>query len=234
MKRKGRGRKRELPHGHFGKLTDTADTGWDRVRPVCGCVWWDVDRLLPLSLSRAAAFSLPDHYSMNPSTALILLGLLPLALGCGRVVTNEGKGGPVIAQWSGPYGGSSTGGLRELRTAEQWLAFWQQVGREPPRALDTSREMGIALFLGEKTTGGYGAEITGVRVHEGRLVMVYRESSPAPDAMVTQALTSPWVVAIVPRSEWPVTANNLNPPRSGPQPVMRGEGPVAPDARTER
>jgi hypothetical protein len=168
------------------------------------------------------------------SIALFLFGLLPLALGCGVAVKNEKKVTPLIAQWSGQHGGPSTPGLRELRTTDQWLAFWQQVGREPPRVLDTSAEMAVVIFLGEKNTGGYGAEITGVRVHEGRLVLDYRESSPAPDAMVTQALTSPWAVAIISRSELLVTANNLNPRRSGLQPEMRGERPVAPGARVER
>ena len=125
-------------------------------------------------------------------------------------------------------------GVRELRTTDQWQSFWQQVGREPPRVLDPSAEMAAAIFLGEKNTGGYAADVIGARVREGRLVIDYRESSPAPGAMVTQALTSPWVVAIVPRSELPVTANNLNPPRSGLQPEASGERPVAPGARAER
>jgi len=167
-------------------------------------------------------------------TALFLLGLLPLVLGCGAAVKSDEKATVVIAQWSGQHGGSSTPGIRELRTTDQWQSFWQQVGREPPRVLDTSAEMAAAIFLGEKNTGGYGAEIIAARVREGRLVIDYRESSPAPDAMVTQALTSPWVVAIISRSELPVTANNLNPPRSGLQPETRGERPVAPGARDER
>jgi hypothetical protein len=167
-------------------------------------------------------------------TALFLLGLLPLTLGCGAAVKNEEKGPLMIAQWSGQHGGSSTPGVRELRTTEQWQTFWQQAGREPPQGLDVGREMAVAIFLGERNTGGYGAEIVGVRVHEGRLVIDYRESSPPPDAMVTQALTSPWAVAMLSRSELPVTTNNLNPPRSGLRPETTGDRPVSPDTRTER
>ncbi len=94
--------------------------------------------------------------------------------------------------------------------------------------------MAAVIFLGEKNTGGYGAEIIGARVREGRLVIDYREISPAPDAMVTQALTSPWAVVILPRSELPMTANNLNPPGSGLRPETPGESPVAPGAQAER
>lgn len=167
-------------------------------------------------------------------TALFLLVLLPLTLGCGAAVKREEKGPLMIAQWSGQHGGSSTPGVQALRTTEQWRAFWQQVGREPPQALDVGREMAVAIFLGERNTGGYGAEIVGARVLEGPLVIVYRESSPAPGAMVTQALTSPWAVAILPRSELPVMASTLNPPRSGLQPETPGDRPVAPDTRAER
>lgn len=175
----------------------------------------------------------PFSQLMKP-TALLLLGLLPLTLGCGAAVETETKAPALKAQWSGQHGGSSTPGVRELRTTDQWQAFWQQVGREPPRVLDPEREMAVAIFVGEKNTGGYGAEIVGARVHEGRLVIDYREISPAPDAMVTQALTAPWAVVILPRSELPVTVNKLNPPRSGLRPEEPGNRPVAPGARAER
>ncbi len=170
---------------------------------------------------------------MKP-TALFLVGLLPLTLGCGAAVKNDEKAPTLIAQWSGQHGGSSVPGVRELRTTDRWQAFWQQVGREPPRALDVGREMAVAIFVGEKNTGGYGAEIVGARVHEGRLVIDYREISPAPGAMVTQALTSPWAAVILSRSELPVTVNKLNPPRSGLRPEEPGNRPVAPGARAER
>jgi hypothetical protein len=44
-------------------------------------------------------------------------------------------------------------------------------------------------------------------VQEGKLVVDYRESKPPPGAMVTDALTAPWVIAIVPRSDLPVATH---------------------------
>lgn len=109
-----------------------------------------------------------------------------------------------IAQWSGPYGGGDAPATRVLRTADEWNAFWRQVGRDVPRPFDATREMAVAVHSGQKRSGGYTVAIANVGPQDGRLVVEYRETSPAPDMMVTQALTAPWAIAVVTRSELPV------------------------------
>lgn len=121
---------------------------------------------------------------------------------------------PVFMQWSGQHGGGDAPGMRVLRTAGEWTAFWQQARREPPRALDAAREMAVAIGLGQKPTGGYEVEILGAREQDGALVVEYRESAPAPDMMVTQALTTPWSIALVARSTLPVKWQRIGPPAS--------------------
>jgi hypothetical protein len=111
-----------------------------------------------------------------------------------------------LTQWSGQYRGGDAFSVRALRTGDEWAAFWRQVGRDAPRPLNMTAEMAVAIALGERRTGGYTVEIVRVYERGGQLVVEYREEAPGPDMMVTQALTAPWVVAIVPRSELPVTA----------------------------
>lgn len=113
------------------------------------------------------------------------------------------------SQWHGDYGGSEQFAVRVLRTASEWEAFWRQVRRGQPRSLDVAREMAVAVSLGERRTGGYRVEIVGVQPQERKLVVTYREITPAPDMMVTQALTTPWAVAVVPRSDLPVEPRPL-------------------------
>ncbi|MBB6175662.1 hypothetical protein HNQ82_000472 [Anoxybacillus tengchongensis] len=49
------------------------------------------------------------------------------------------------------------------------------------------------IHLGERKTGGYGVEVTEVRYKKGKAIVYYKEQKPAPDAIVTQALTYPKV-----------------------------------------
>lgn len=117
---------------------------------------------------------------------------------------------PALAgHWSGFHGGQNAFTVRALRNVAEWDAFWQQVERNPPRPLDPAGEMAVVVFLGERRTGGYSVEIVRVRAENQKLVVEYRETTPAPGLMVTQALTSPWAVAIVPRSALPVVAEKI-------------------------
>lgn len=140
---------------------------------------------------------------------ILLASTVALLGGCrAQPAANTSFPTPKLAQWSGAYGGQAAFAVRKLDSAA-WGAFWEQVGREKPRELDPAREMAVVVFLGQRNTGGYSIEIASVRAEEKRLVVEYRESAPSPDMMVTQALTAPWAIAIVPRSGLPVTAQKL-------------------------
>lgn len=47
----------------------------------------------------------------------------------------------------------------------------------------------------------------------GAVRIDYRATTPEPGIMVTQALTHPWVVAVMPRSDLPVVGRNVAPER---------------------
>lgn len=115
-----------------------------------------------------------------------------------------------LTQWTGYYGGTQAPSVRVLRTAAEWDGFWRQMQRPSPRSLDPAREMGVVVFLGERRTGGYGVEIVRVAPRDQKLVVEYRESTPAPDMMVTQALTTPWAATVVLRSDLPVEPQKLD------------------------
>ncbi|KIQ93483.1 hypothetical protein LH47_02427 [Anoxybacillus thermarum] len=51
----------------------------------------------------------------------------------------------------------------------------------------------VVIHLGERKTGGYGVEVIDVRYEKGKAIVSYKERKPAPDAIVTQALTYPKV-----------------------------------------
>ena len=61
--------------------------------------------------------------------------------------------------------------------------------------------MVVALFLGQKSTGGYSVEITRAELDGSNLRFYYRERNPPPGAMLTQALTQPYHLVRLSRSE---------------------------------
>ncbi|MFP4206183.1 MAG: protease complex subunit PrcB family protein [Spirochaetaceae bacterium] len=99
-------------------------------------------------------------------------------------------------------------------TQAELRELWDRVARtrvpEPdPPEVDFEQQTLIAVFLGERSTGGYSVEIDTVcrtpeagsessaAASEAVLHLCYTEYQPAEDAMVTMALTSPYVVVAV-------------------------------------
>ena len=84
-----------------------------------------------------------------------------------------------------------------IRTAQEWQDLWHKHASNSPTppplpAVDFSRKMVIAIFLGTKPTGGYGVEILRVKMSGDKLLALYKETVPPRGAMVTQVLTQPY------------------------------------------
>jgi hypothetical protein len=72
----------------------------------------------------------------------------------------------------------------------------------PP--IDFERETVVALFAGEKSSGGYGVSVSSVTEQNGELYVDVTFSTPAPGSLTTQALTSPWALVRVLRGGYQV------------------------------
>lgn len=88
-----------------------------------------------------------------------------------------------------------------IANAEQWRKFAAEVEASPadPPPVDFDKQTVVAIFAGTKPTGGYSVKVTKVtdQSRPGKpstAVVDYEVISPPPDAMVTQALTYPYVV----------------------------------------
>jgi hypothetical protein len=102
-------------------------------------------------------------------------------------------------------------GVREplqlvIRTRDQWEDVWKrhasfEASPPPASPVDFSADMVAGVFLGEKPTGGYRVEIVRAERSDSTLYLYYRETRPARDAMVIQALTQPYHLVTVPRHD---------------------------------
>ena len=99
-----------------------------------------------------------------------------------------------------------------IKNENDWKALWNSHAslllppKEPP-LVDFQTEMIVAVFSGEKGTGGYGIEITRIEEDSAKhVVQVFvRESKPPAGAIVVQALSQPCHIVKLTRVELPVT-----------------------------
>ncbi|BDG15677.1 protease complex subunit PrcB family protein [Thermus brockianus] len=81
------------------------------------------------------------------------------------------------------------------RFAEVWnLVVANRIPRPPAPSVDFRTRSVAAFFWGLKPTGGYGLEVAGVTYAGDAARVVLNPISPRPGAIVTQALTSPYVL----------------------------------------
>ena len=88
------------------------------------------------------------------------------------------------------------------RTQAEWIALWQKHSAAEttpslPPTIDFSKNIVVGVFLGQKPTGGYDIEITGVERSDSALTISFREQSPRPGAILTQAFTQPFHIVSI-------------------------------------
>lgn len=64
--------------------------------------------------------------------------------------------------------------------------------------------MGVMVHFGHRPTGGYRVRVFKTYTEDEHFVIEFTEVAPAPDSYVTQAVTQPWVIALVPYHKLPV------------------------------
>ncbi len=102
----------------------------------------------------------------------------------------------------GSFGGFSSRTVAVARDAAAWatLAAGLRPAR-PPDAINFPSEMAAAVFLGERPTGGYRVRIIRVAPRSGGFEIDAIEEQPHPTCPVTLALTRPFAVIAIARTD---------------------------------
>jgi len=74
---------------------------------------------------------------------------------------------------------------------------------------DSSGYIYIAVMSGERSTGGYSIEVTGIEDNEGRTNVFVNELTPAKDMVVTQVITYPYTIVRAKGITPNITVRNL-------------------------
>lgn len=91
--------------------------------------------------------------------------------------------------------GTDAPGACVARTAEQWLDLWALTAATPPRGLGKG-EIAVGIFAGTRPTGGYSLTTRKVIADGDTVTVEIEERRPWPGAVVTQALTAPYVIVV--------------------------------------
>jgi hypothetical protein len=119
---------------------------------------------------------------------------------------------PFVAVDKGFYSGIRERRFLTIKTEKDWKDLWQAhtAITTPPKplpAVDFEKEMIVAVFGGEKPSGGHGIEI--LKIEEDSVQRearaTFRETKPPAGAMVTGALTQPYHIAKLKKTDFAVT-----------------------------
>jgi hypothetical protein len=126
--------------------------------------------------------------------------LLVLAVGCSADDGTEPSSGTTGPSEELRVEGISSGAPGQgparprVVLAPSAAALSQEIGAAVP---DSGGGTYLAAYWGEKPTGGYSLAVRSARLEGERVSVQLSLKEPPPDAMVTQALTYPYAVALV-------------------------------------
>jgi hypothetical protein len=86
---------------------------------------------------------------------------------------------------------------------DTWIDAWSAIHAnksQPPQrpTVTLDQETVVLILLGQRPTGGYGVAVTSIDTGTEPVEITVEVTSPAADAMVTQALTSPYLIIGIP------------------------------------
>ena len=117
-----------------------------------------------------------------------------------------------VATLNAPDGLFDAAAQQVVRDQAAWQALWTRlhVNASPAPALpavDFTRDMVVVAAMGMKSHGGYKIAITAAAEDAGKVTVEVTETSPGARCMNAMMMTSPVIVAKLPRRAGDVTFN---------------------------
>lgn len=125
---------------------------------------------------------------------------------------------PVAKNWrevsSGTQSNLEEATQHVIQTPEAWAKWWikhttdrdhpENTELPKPPTVDFNKETILIATMGIRSTGGHRIHFSKIYHEKETLKAVVTSSSPAPDEMVTMALTHPFAIIAIPKHEGPV------------------------------
>ncbi len=119
------------------------------------------------------------------AAATLLVGLASIQLSA------AGRKGEKPMEWKGQHGGPIAAGSTIATDMNAWTRLWRTLGQNAP-PLDFKTHFAVAVFAGERPTGGYTVEFLDPAPKGLDLTLRYKIK--APSGFTTQVISQPWTV----------------------------------------
>ena len=142
--------------------------------------------------------------NLNPRNIFMALCCLLLVVSCRPGRTSQGSTSNEMTEQTefitlakGVYSGIEEKKYVIVTSQDEWEKLWAKVHKfitpaPAPPMIDFSSGTVIGVFMGTRPTGGYSIEIDKLRSCDDRIKAIVKSRSPAPQDMVTTALTRPY------------------------------------------
>lgn len=130
---------------------------------------------------------------MKKTAAIIVVLIL---VSCGSVATKNSGKQPLYEVLTQQQQGGASIHFFEILTEPNEIKMLQNDThlRNKISVEDVQRSNFVILNLGEKMTGGYAVGVESVVETDKNIIITVKETSPEPDAMVSQSITYPFCV----------------------------------------
>ena len=133
---------------------------------------------------------------MKKIAALSLL--LVTIFGCSAQKGKDRHDGYTIVKQES-YGGRETAGNETITTQAELVKLYAELNIEEVPSIDFKKQNVVALFMGQKRTGGYTISIGSLDVLNDTATIKVLETTPE-GGMATMALTAPYCIASIPKT----------------------------------
>lgn len=97
------------------------------------------------------------------------------------------------------YGGRDKESSVIIKSQDELDKLYKELGWSAVPKIDFMQNSVVALFMGEKNTGGYSIGVRKVAVVDNTVVVKVLKTSP--EGMATMAITAPYCVVAVPKAD---------------------------------
>lgn len=132
---------------------------------------------------------------------IALCMIFTFIISCKCQKNQESEKNNFITLYSSDYGGRETESYLVINSQESLNNLFKELYIEDFKSVDFAKNNVVALFLGEKNTGGHGIEIESLRTENDTTFIKVKKIKPEPGSMVTQAFTNPYYLAVIPKTK---------------------------------
>ncbi len=147
---------------------------------------------------------------MMKATVILMAGLMMILTACANSNTGGNGMEPEIETLSrGSMGGFATAerGEEIIRSNDEFRALWQRMHNDIQQEdaglpeVDFSRNVVVAVMMGEMPSSGYTIRVTGIEQHDDHVKLSVMRTEPGPTCMNLTVITTPHHIVKIPNYE---------------------------------